>query len=85
VLITVSADDPEDEGTAARLINEYGVHPPAYIRRSGNDDRFIKAVDPAWSGALPALFLFDRHRRPIRSWVGESSLADVETLIRKLL
>ena len=85
VLITISADEPEQEADAVRLLEQSGVRPPAYIRRSQDDDRFITAVDPGWSGALPALFLYDRQGKKLRSWVGETSLAGIERAIRKFL
>ena len=84
-MITVSADEPEQESDAVRLIRQNHVSLPAYIRRAPDDDRFISAVDPGWSGALPALFLYDRQGRRIRSWVGETGVADIEAAIRKLL
>ena len=84
-MITVSADEPEQENDAVRLIRQNHVRLPAYVRRAPDDDRFISAVDSGWSGALPALFLYDRQGKRIRSWVGETGIADIEAAIRKLL
>jgi thiol-disulfide isomerase/thioredoxin len=84
-LITISADEPEDEGAAAEFLSKNGVRPPAYIKRVKNDDRFITSIDSKWSGALPALFLYDRSGRKVRGYIGETDLKALEADIRKLL
>jgi thiol-disulfide isomerase/thioredoxin len=84
-LVTVSADEPEQEAAAKAFLSKAGVTSPVYIRRTRDDDKFINSVDPKWSGALPALFIYDRAGRKAQSFVGESSLADIEKAIRKLL
>jgi hypothetical protein len=61
------------------------VPPPAYIKRVKNDDKFIESVDAQWSGALPALFLYDRQGRKVKSYIGETDMAALEAAIRKLL
>lgn len=83
-LITVSADEPEQEADALKVLKKSGVKWPAYIKRVGDDDAFIRAVDPSWSGALPALFLYDRQGRRVRSFVGETEIAVVEAAIRRI-
>jgi thiol-disulfide isomerase/thioredoxin len=84
-LITVSADEPEQETAAFRLLRQKGVPIPAYVKRPKDDDRFINSIDPKWSGALPALFLYDRSGRKVRSFIGETEPAAIEAAIRKLL
>lgn len=83
-LITISADEPEQEAEAASLLRKLGAPQPAYIKRPGDDDAFIRAVDPAWSGALPALFIYDRQGRKVRSFVGETSISTIEAALRAL-
>lgn len=34
-----------------------------FIKAPGGDDAFINGVDPTWSGALPATFVYDRSGR----------------------
>jgi thiol-disulfide isomerase/thioredoxin len=84
-LITVSADEPEQESDAARFLEKTGVSAPHYIKRAKDDDRFITAVDAKWGGALPATFLYDRKGNKVRSFVGEVSLTELEAAVRKLL
>jgi hypothetical protein len=49
------------------------------------DDAFIDSVDKKWSGALPALFLYDRSGQRVTSFVGEVEISDIEHAIEKLL
>jgi hypothetical protein len=58
---------------------------PAYRKQANDDERFIDAIDPKWSGALPALFLYGRGGRKARSFIGESDMRVVEDAVRKLL
>ncbi|MDP3001118.1 MAG: TlpA disulfide reductase family protein, partial [Bryobacterales bacterium] len=84
-LVTVSADEPEDEAAARQFLQKSGVQGPAYLKRVRNDDAFITSVDPKWSGALPALILFDRAGRKARAFTGETDLKALEAAIRELL
>ena len=84
-LVTVSADEPEQEGDAFNFLAKNHVPLPAYIRKSADDDKYINAVDPKWSGALPASFLYDRNGRKVKSYFGETNLQEMEAAIRKLL
>ncbi len=84
-LAAVSADDPEQETDAFQFIQQSRVPLPAYIKRASDDEKFINAIDPKWSGALPASFLFDRSGRKVRSFIGETDMKDVEAAVRKLL
>ena len=40
--------------SAADFLKKSGIGGPAYLRHAKDDDEFIRAVDPKWSGALPA-------------------------------
>jgi len=84
-LMTVSCDEPEQEADAVRFLRQVKVTGSAYIKSTADDDRFITAVDPKWSGALPALFLYDRQGRRAGSFVGETDKAAVEAALVKLL
>lgn len=85
VLATVSADEPEDEATARAFVREAGVKGPTYLKQVKNDDKFIASLDPKWSGALPALALYDRTGKKVRVFIGEADLAKVEADLLKLL
>ncbi len=84
-LVTVSADEPEDSAAALQFLRKSGVQGTAYLKRVSDDDAFIRAVDPKWSGALPTLILFDRSGRKVKAYTGETDLKALEAAIRALL
>ena len=84
-LITVSADEPEKEAEAQKFAAQSGIVWPAYIRKAKDDDKFINSVDPKWSGALPAMILYDKTGKRVKSFIGETPVKDIEAAITKLL
>ena len=84
-LVTVSCDEPEDGAKAAQFLAEHRASEAAYIKRVTDDERFINTVDGKWSGALPALFIYDRAGRPVRSFIGETDMSALEQAVRKVL
>jgi thiol-disulfide isomerase/thioredoxin len=83
--VTITADEAEQAKDAAAFLDKAKVPAPVYIRKAKDDDKFIAAIDPKWSGALPASFLYDRSGKKVRSYFGELNLAELEAAIRKLL
>jgi thiol-disulfide isomerase/thioredoxin len=83
--VTISADEPEQRGAAGMFLDKIKVPSPTYIRKAKDDDKFIALVDRKWDGALPALFLYDRQGRKVRSFFGEANLGVVTAAIEKLL
>jgi thiol-disulfide isomerase/thioredoxin len=84
-VVTISADDQEHRAAAEKFIQMFRVEGPAYLKQADDDDHFINAIDPKWSGALPALFLYDKAGHKVRSFIGETDMAALEAAIRKLL
>ena len=84
-LVTISADEPEQDAAAEKVLKELAVHGPLYRKQAQSDDNFINSIDRTWSGALPALFLYDKQGRKVRSFIGETEMTVVEAAIRKLL
>ncbi|MCC6368928.1 MAG: TlpA family protein disulfide reductase [Bryobacterales bacterium] len=85
VFVTVSADEPEDEGKAQTFLDQNKAPSPRYLRKAASEDAFLSAVDPKWSGALPATFLYDRSGKKVKALFGESDLKALEAAIIKLL
>jgi len=83
-LILVSADEPEDENAARQFLKKAGFGGRSYIKRARSDESFINSVDPQWTGALPALFFYDRKGAKVRSLIGESG-GDAIRAVEKLL
>jgi len=84
-LLTVSADEPEQAAAAEKIVRQFGVRGPAYRKQAASDERFINSIDPKWSGALPALFLYDRAGQKVRSFIGETEMSALEAAVLKLL
>lgn len=84
-LIAISCDEPEQEAGALEFLKKQRAPLPAYIKRAKDDDKFINSIDPKWSGELPALFLYDREGRKVKSFFGETDMAALEATLKKLL
>jgi len=84
-LVTISADEPQELAKAGQFLRSQRAPFPAYYMDARDNNAFINSVSRSWSGALPALFLYDREGRLAASFVGESDLKAVEGAIRKTL
>ena len=84
-LITISCDEPEQETGALDFLKKNRAPLPGYIKRPKDDNNFINSIDPKWSGELPALFLFDREGRKVKSFFGETDMAALEASLRRNL
>jgi len=79
-LVLVSGDFETDREAAVRFLAEQGVDFPSFLKE-GSDMAFIDGLDPGWSGALPATFLYDSSGRLRGFWEGK---ADYPTLERRV-
>ena len=84
-VVTISADEADHKAAAEKFIQMFRVQGPVYLKQADDDDHFINAIDPKWSGALPALFLYDKAGHKVRSFIGETDMAALERAIQKLL
>jgi thiol-disulfide isomerase/thioredoxin len=84
-LVTISCDEPEDQAKAVQFLAKAGVSGGSYHKRADDDDKFITFVDKTWSGALPALYLYDRSGKRVRSFIGETDMSALEGAVKKLL
>lgn len=84
-LITIAAEEPEDVKAAVAFLVKAGIPDPAYLKSTKNDDKFITSIDAKWSGALPALILYDKTGKKVKSWIGETDLKVLEAEVKKLL
>ena len=84
-LVTISADEPDAQANALKVLKEDGVPGTTYWKKASDDDQFNNAIDPKWGGALPAVFLYDRAGKKVKSFIGETSVKDLEAAIVKLL
>ncbi len=84
-LVTVSADEPDKESAAFQVLKDNAVAAPFYLKKAADDDKFYNLVDPKWSGEMPAMFIYDRSGKRVRSFLGETPVKDIEAAIQKLL
>jgi thiol-disulfide isomerase/thioredoxin len=84
-LVTISADEPEQTRAAAQLLAQYQAPAPYYRKQAQDDDKFARAIDPKWDGALPASFLYDKQGRKVRAFFGAVNIAALAAAIEKLL
>ncbi len=83
-LILVSWD--MDKETARKFLAEQGVDFPSYIKSNDESDpKFIDGIEPKWSGAFPATFLYDSTGRLRDSWEGKGTYAMFEQKVGVLL
>lgn len=83
--VTVSADEPEKESAAFQVLKKNAVAAPFYLKKADDDDKFYNLVDTKWSGEMPAMFIYDRAGKRVRSFLGETPVKDIEAAIQKLL
>jgi thiol-disulfide isomerase/thioredoxin len=83
-LILVSADFADQLPQVRRFLAQQGVSFPTYLKAQ-SDMEFINALNPRWSGALPATFLYDPAGKLRDFWEGEASYEVIARKVRALL
>ena len=83
-LVLVSADDEDTRAEAQRFLASQGVDFPSYLK-TGDDMAFINGLDPRWSGALPASFLFDGRGRVQQFWQRKITTDELTTKLSEIL
>jgi thiol-disulfide isomerase/thioredoxin len=84
-LVTISADEPEAAADAEKVLKQFTVRGATYRKQARDDQHFIDSIDPKWSGALPALFLYDKSGRQVQSFIGETDISTVEAAVTRAL
>lgn len=84
-LVLISADFEASVADARAFLSTVGVDFPTWRKPSGGDTAWIDALDPGWSGALPASFLFDADGRLLRSWERTVTYEELTTAARRAL
>lgn len=83
-LVLISADFEAQKDAARRFLSEQGVDFVTY-RKNGTDQAFIEAVDPGWSGALPATLVLRRDGSKAAFWDGLASYEELVRAVQPLL
>jgi thiol-disulfide isomerase/thioredoxin len=84
-VVMISVDAPEDEAKAAKVLKDTGMPAEGHLRTAKDDDNFCMAIDPAWaSGAVPAIFIYNRSGKRVKSFIGATPMKDVEAALEKV-
>jgi len=83
-LVLISADFDDRLAQVRRFLRGQGVSDTTYLK-TGGDMPFIDALNPRWSGTLPATFVFDPRGRVVQWWEGQADSARFESAIRRAL
>jgi len=84
--VTVSLDDVEDIKTSVpKFLEEMKATMPAYLLNVNDPEPAIKLMDPRWSGALPATFLYNEKGEEVFKHYGRVDPAELRAAIEKLV
>jgi len=84
--LSVSLDDPDQRDTQVKqFLAEQKPSFAVFIKTAGDPDAFINGVDPAWSGVLPATFIYDRTGRRRHAIFQPQTLAQLAERVEPLL
>jgi thiol-disulfide isomerase/thioredoxin len=85
-MITVSLDDLADIKTGVpKFLRQMRSTMPAYLLNVPDPDQVISTVDPKWSGALPATFLYDAEGKVVFKHFGRIKPLEVRAAIEKVV
>jgi thiol-disulfide isomerase/thioredoxin len=84
--VTVSLDDVTDIKTEVpKFLASMKATMPAYLLDANDPEPAIKLMDPRWSGALPATFLFNEKGEVVFKHIGRVDPAELRGAIEKLV
>ncbi len=83
-LILVSADDEDQRDRVAAFLSQAGAANVQAFVKHGDDTTFINGMDPRWTGALPASFLYDGRGAKRRFWPGPVTARELEAGLHDL-
>jgi thiol-disulfide isomerase/thioredoxin len=82
----VSLDDlTELKTTVPKFLSDMHVTVPTYLLNVSDPEQAISRVDPQWSGALPATFLYDAQGKLVYKRLGRIKLTELTAEIEKVL
>jgi thiol-disulfide isomerase/thioredoxin len=83
-LVLVSVDFAGAEEATTKFLTSQGVDFPTFVR-AGKDETFVNGLEPQWSGAIPATFLYDADGKLVRFWEGKASYPVIKKRALKAL
>jgi len=84
--IAISLDDFADLKTAVpKFLGTMKAKMPVYLLNVADPEPAINSVDSAWSGALPATFLYDKNGQVVYKHFGRIKAVELRAAIEKLV
>lgn len=84
--IAISLDDLADlKTTVPKFLRTMKATMPVYLLNVPDPEPAINSVDPAWSGALPATFLYDKNGQVVYKHFGRIKPIELRAAIEKLV
>lgn len=85
VVLAVSVDIPSAYPQVKKFLRDQKPGLATYLKKPGEDEEFINATDPSWTGALPATFVYDITGKRVRSLFGEQDANALDAAVRDLV
>ncbi|HTO89500.1 MAG TPA: TlpA disulfide reductase family protein [Candidatus Sulfotelmatobacter sp.] len=83
-LVLVSVDFEDQLPAVRKFLATQGYTDTSYLK-TGDDQKFINAIYPQWTGALPATLVFDRSGRQVAFWEGRADESKFEHAVIEAL
>lgn len=85
-LVGISIDYPDEiDSKILPFLNELQPSFINYVNGESDSEKFINNLDPKWSGAIPATFLYDSEAEQISFFIGNLSFEEIENKALKLI
>ncbi|MGH9805100.1 MAG: TlpA disulfide reductase family protein [Candidatus Acidiferrales bacterium] len=86
LVLAVSLDAPSERDTEVKkFLAEMQPVFPVLLKTAGDPDEFINAIDPKWTGSLPATLIYDRGGKRRHALFVPQTLATLERYVEPLL
>lgn len=83
-VLLVSMDMKEELPAVQQFLMDQNVNFVTYIKNQGDND-FINEINPDWSGALPATFIYSDKAELKKFWTGDAKYEDFEKEVLEVL
>ncbi|MER3474710.1 MAG: hypothetical protein C4335_11915 [Armatimonadota bacterium] len=84
-VIVVSVDTIEEQSQVAEFLRQHKAKMPAFIKKPGDSEKFINAIDREWPGAVPYTVVYDRTGKPFAKLLGDHTFEQFEAVVKKAL
>lgn len=85
IFISIDDDDAKTKQKVIAFLKKMNVTTASYIKKGGDDEKFINAVSPKWSGAVPTTLVYNRRGELVAMKSEELSVAELESVVKPLL